>query len=501
MGTKFSKRIWILLWICLIVINVVMRIPVTPHEIGHDSFLEHYLGDSLSVSGHAKWWLHPLSIIGLYPLSVSSALPFFLSGVSQSLPLAMEWTIWIVMASLGIFSVFTAYLMAGAIKDDKTFKFVAALVYSTSPGILFETTWSASGRGLFLAILPLFIYLLIKSRFSKIKYNLLVLIMLILLLATHNLFYITIPIILSYLIVITISNFQIKSSNYYGGLILVILFIIFFIQFSISNVSIITLIKGYTRYIGVFGLFIIGGFISLLFKNNKTLEDKFIIMILFFLVPALSIQKYSKFFILPFEALLVSYAVWNLVRISQKRNVALFVILISILLSVGLAEYFQFGRIDGTGSGEDDKFWAEESTVNAAMWIGSFSNKMVFTDEVSLSRRILAYSGVEMFSEYDMIYLIQDKVRYINVSMRSPFSVLFYSDGPFEVVNMTGMSSWAWYKIVTEGLDSRWAWLIQDNKVNYYIRKVKTDTAFSRSFKEESKLFDNGEINIWKFNK
>lgn len=499
MKKALSKRVWILLWISLIFINVIMRIPVTPHQIGHDTFLFHFISDSVSMNGHAKWWVSPLSIFGIYPFSTASTLPFLLSGVSQSISLGMEWSIWIFLSSMGLFSIFTAYLMAGAIKDDKIFKFITALVYSTSPGILLYTTWSASGRGLILVLLPLFIYLLIKSRFIKIKYCFLVFILFILLVASHNLFYITIPIILSYLIILTGNNFQIKSSKLFWNILLIILFVIFYIQFTIAEVSTLTLIKSFARYISVLGLLIIGGFFSLLFKNNKTLEEKFLLLVIFFLLPTLSILIYSKFFMLPFEALLVSYGIMNLIGISQKRKVALYVILFLMALSVGFAEYTQFGRIsENEGEGA---YWAEDSTVNAALWTRSYIDKMVFTDDISLSRRILAYSGVNMFTEDDIVYLIQDKMGDFNITMRSPSSILFYSEGPFEVKNRTGMNSWLWYKIVAEGLDSRWAWTIQTTDVNYFIRNEGNDTPFSRSFKERSKLFDIGKISIWDFKK
>src|SRR5659263_25286 len=158
MKTNISKRNLIFFWILLIILNVIMRLPVTPHEIGHDSFMIHYISESISTYGHAKWWLNPLSIVGLYPFSLTSALPFLLSGVSQSLSLDMEYSIWLFMLVLGILSACTAYLMAGVIKNDKLFKFITALVYSTSPGILTLTTWNSSGRGLFLVLLPLLIY-------------------------------------------------------------------------------------------------------------------------------------------------------------------------------------------------------------------------------------------------------------------------------------------------------------------------------------------------------
>lgn len=502
MKTDISKRSWILLWICLIIINVILRIPVTPHEIGHDSFIVHFLAESVSISGHAKWWLNPLSIVGLYPFSAASALPFLISGVSQSQSLTIEWTIWVVLFSLGIFSAFTAYLMAGAIKDDKLFKYITALVYSTSPGILFYTTWSASGRGLLLVLLPLFIYVLIKSRVSKIRFSLLVFVLLLLLLATHNLVYITIPIILSYLIVMATNKFNIKSSNLFIGFILIIFFIIFFTQFNIKEFSIISLIKGYARYIGALGFFMVGGFLYLVFNNNKTLEEKFLILVIFFLAPAMSVALYSKYFMLPFEALLASYGIMNLITISQKKNAALFVLFIFIAFSVGLSEHYQLGKIGNEDGGQANSPWAEDSLVNAAMWTRTYISKMVFADDATTSRRILAYTGVDILTETDTVYVIQDTIGDFNVSMRSPFSNLFYGEGPFQVTNRTGMKSWSWYKLVDEGLEGKWGPNIAQNiDINYYIRNERENTAFSMSFKERSKLYDSGITSIWDFRK
>lgn len=499
MSTNFSKRTWILLWICLIFINVIMRIPVTPHEIGHDSFMEHFISDSLSINGYARWLLHPLSIIDMYPFSTASALPFYLSGVSQSISMPMEWTMWIALLLLGIFSSFTAYLMAGAIRDDKLFKFITAFVYSTSPGILVYTTWNATGRGLFLVLLPLFIYLLLKSRFSKFKFSLLCFILLILILATHNLFYITIPIIISYLIVKTTSNFQIKASNLFIGIISLILFITFYIQYNLANVSVIILILNFARYIGVLGFFVIGGFLSLLLKNNKTPEEKFLLIILFLLLPTLSLLIYSKYFMLPFEALLISYGIINLTTISKKRNSALFIIFILFMFSVGFAEYFQFNKINND-EGQVGTVWAEDSTINAAIWTRSYTNNLVFTDEITLSRRILAYSGAQMFTADDLVYNIQDNLGTFNISMRSPFTRTFYGEGPFEVQNRTGLKSWSWYKLRDNGLDTKWGDLIVENiDIGYYIRNERFDSTFSRSFKDRSKLYDVGKISIWDF--
>lgn len=497
-----NRKIWILLWICLILLNVIIRIPVTPHEIGHDSFLIHFTADSISEFGYAKWWLNPLSIVGLYPYSTSSALPFYLSGASQIMSMDMEHTIWIILSILGIFSAFSAYLMAGAIKDNKFFKFITAFIYSTSPGILVFTTWDASGRGLFVVLLPLFIYFLIKSRFSIIKYGIVIILFLILLLATHNLFYLTAPIILGFWIALAISKIQIKSSNLYAGIILLILFLIFLLQLSVEKVVIYDLIVSFARYTGFLIVFAIGGFVFLLFKNNKTFEEKFLITTLLFLTPIFSVLVYSKYFMIPFEVLLVSYGIMNLIKVSKTKKYTKYIYFIIIMLfslSISFAEFYQFGRTSSDDQQSLTPFWAEDSIVNAALWTKSYTEKMMMTDNFFVSRRMLAYSGANLFTENNEATLIQGNLWDFNVSKRSPFSSLFYSEGPYHAENLTGMSDWLWYKLKDEGYNGYWKDFIFKNfDLNYYIRDERYTTGFSVTFGDRSgRLYDNGKNSVW----
>ena len=496
MKTNFSKRTWIFLLICLIIINVLLRFPVTPHEIGHDSFMIHFISDSISTYGHANWWLHPLSIVSLYPFSATSALPFLLSGVSQSLSLDMEYSIWLVMLVLGILSAFTAYLMAGVIKNDKVFKFITALVYSTSPGILTLTTWNASGRGLFLVLLPLFIYFIIKFRLSRIRYCLLAVVIFALLLSTHNLFYLTIPIIIAMVIARIISNIQIKSSNILGGFILIIMFIFIFIQFSVRQFSIMNLFIDFARYIGVMGIFALGGFIFLLFKKNKNFEETFLLLVLLFYTPALSYVMYSKFLFLPFEALIISYGVINIISISQKRKVAQTIIILVFIFSIGVAEFYQFGNTD---TESPYQFAAEDSIVNAAHWTKLYTNKTIFSGDFAVSRRLLAYSGVSAFTEDNIVSVIQGNLVDFNVSKRSPTSILFYSEGPFHAEDLNGMNSYFWSKLKKEGYDTIWAdSYLKKYDIKYYFKDERSDNAFSKSIVNRTdKLFDIGKFSVW----
>lgn len=499
MNTYFSKRMWILLWICLIILNVIMRIPVTPHEIGHDSFFIHFIADSLSTYGHANWVIHPLSLVGLYPFGIASALPFYFSGISQSMSLVMEYSIWLGLLLLGIFSAFTSYLMAGVIKNDKIFKFMTALVYSTSPGILTYTTWNASGRGLFLVLLPLFIYFLIKSRFSRTKYTLLTIVLLILLLATHNLFYLTFLIIMAALVAQLIRNIQIKSSNLFGGIILIIIFIGVFFELSMKAYTIKSIIFSFARYIGIMGFFAVGGFISLLFKKNKNFEEIFLILLLLFFTPTLSYLLYSKYFMLPFEALVISYGIFNLIKISKNKKIALNIIMLFVVFSIGFAQLYQFDDTNPETGNSPYTFSAEESIVNAAHWTKSYTNKIILTGEYTVSRRLLAYSDVTAFTEDNSVSLIQGNLGDFNVSTRSPTSVLFYSEGPFHAENITGMNSFFWLKLRDAGYDSQWMnSYLKRFDIKYYFKDERINSRFSILVNGSTdKLFDNGKFSVW----
>lgn len=531
MYTTFSKRLWLLLWTCLILLNVIIRYPITPHEIGNDSFAMHSIANSISTFGHAEWWIHPFSIVGLYPYSAASALPFYLSGASQSMHLDMEWTIWVVLLSFGIFSAFAAYLMAGAIKNDEVFKYITALVYSTSPGILIFTTWDASGRGLFMVLLPLFIYFLIKSRFFELKYGIFTVIFFLLLMATHNLIFFVIPIIISFGIALTIKHIpkskymampitiQKKQTNIFLSMLLLIIFIIVFVEsfiiFSdmaarqthtltaVDSISAWFTSVGfsYARYIGVLGIFAIVGFMSLLVRHDKSFEEWFLVLLILFLIPLLPAVTYAKYFILPFAALLISDGITSLITGARRRKTTLFMMVIFLVLSVGIAEFYQFGRTNISCQTRSNAYWAEENTVTASAWIKAYTNKPVYSDSMVLSRRVLAFSETAMLSETNVVNIIQGNVNKdgLIVSMRSPILVTFYSQGPFKIENASE-SNWCWYKLRRVGYDSKWGKrIISKFNLNYYIRNERINyNIFSASVDQQKhKFYDNGDVSIW----
>jgi hypothetical protein len=123
----------------------------------------HIMAVSLSEFGYAKWFLDPMSIVGIYPASYTSAMHFLISGISQTTGLGMNSTIFMYTIFLGIISIFIAYSAAKVFINDDVFAFFSALCFSTSLAVLNYTTWTIPARGLFVIFAPIVIYLLLKN--------------------------------------------------------------------------------------------------------------------------------------------------------------------------------------------------------------------------------------------------------------------------------------------------------------------------------------------------
>lgn len=213
---NLSKKLHYTLLAFLVLLNVLLRYPTTSHEMGVDSFFIHNLANSISANGYAKWVVNPLSVFGLYPYSYPSAVPYILSGVSQSTGLNMELTIFLVAIFVGIFGMFSAYLMAKEIKNDDLFVFLVVFAFSTAPIFLSFTRWTTSTRHLFIAILPLFIWSLLRCHNEKSKKHLLLAAFLFgAMFSTHKIVWLIIPVFLAYFIatIIQKSGLKIKLSK------------------------------------------------------------------------------------------------------------------------------------------------------------------------------------------------------------------------------------------------------------------------------------------------
>jgi len=404
--TYFSSRTKIILICSLIILNIVLRFQVVSHEIGADSFLMHVMTNSLNEYGYAKWFLHPLSIFGLYPASYTSAMQFLLSGLSQCTGMEFRWVLFLYCVSIGLLSMFTAYLMAGAIMDNDLFKFLVAVGFSTSPAVVGYTTWTIPTRALLVVLAPLLVYLLLKCHRS-VKYVPLTLLLSLFLFATHHLFYFLIPAFFAFFILsicFKLKNhinmgFPVRLAPFVSVTGFLVMFSIPFFTRRFIEVSRYSSIDiSYVRYMGVLIIFAVGGLAYLLFKQNKGFGEWFLLLTLIFLTTFIYQQTYMKWFLPVFIVPLAGIGLINVIGTSEKKKYVLWGVTIFLLLVVSFSAYYQFVRfLPESGSNPINARYVEDSTYKTGRWIKSNTDGAAISNDALFGTRIFAAAETTHF--------------------------------------------------------------------------------------------------------
>ena len=414
---KFSKRSKYLLLGLLTLLNVIIRLPMTSHENGIDSFYIHALSTSISNFGFAKWIIHPTSFFGLYPYSYPSAQPFILSSLSQSIGISIEYTILLFSIFLGLVALFSSFILSNEIFDNDLYSILMAFLYSMAPNFIKYTYWQTSTRGLFMAMFPLLIWLFLRygNRLEK-KYVIMLLMSLVFLLATHRVSMFLPIIIFAYLVALVSNHFlknYVKSSSsmifnvhvmYVLFFVSLSLFLIQFTEFSILDLNdyhsgywwsgtdfisiILNMSADYSSKISVLLFFAIAGFVKLISKSEKNVGELFILLSFIVLLPFMGMENYSPLIMFPFLTILTVVGIIAILDnlIKWKKGKAVFVILCVII-----STSFVFFMIDHWNMDEDT---LSDETMASAVFIKDRSNGTIVANSGDLASKITAFSAV-----------------------------------------------------------------------------------------------------------
>jgi hypothetical protein len=373
---KLSKKTKYALIGLLVILNIILRLPVTPHEIGIDSFHTHTKANFISTTGYADWILSPLSFFGLYPLSYPSGEIFLLSGLSQCSSIEMEWIIWVAATFFGAFVVFTSYLMAKEINNDFLFAFSVASIYSLSRIFITFTNWTVSTRALFITILPLFIWSLLRSHNQKedrLKYLLFSVGLLIILSTLHRMVFFTPLILIAFGISLVGKKFKVpkiasKTTVILFFTLFIPLFLLpftplgfyhelesfigghpygYFFHGSTPYHIILNMSAEYAMAVGILVVLVPIGLIVLLLKKQKTFSDVFLLALVLCFAPFLADPTYMRFFVLFIFSLLIGFGLAGIIKMLsnvEKVKSITPLILVIILLFSALLPYFAVVR-------------------------------------------------------------------------------------------------------------------------------------------------------------
>jgi hypothetical protein len=384
--TKNSKSIIILL-ILIIILNLVLRIPYSPNEQGRDSFEIQWMTQQIIDEEQARWIVHPSAIFGYFQYTYSSLTQFFTAICSLNGGVSVGTMILILDLIIAIVGLFSMFLFTKEFTQNDNYALISSLLFSTSGIFLKFTLWTSSTRHLFMAFLPLFFFFLIKYENTKnYRFLLLTIFFIPILMAIHRLSFYLIFIILP-IYIISKSWFFIRDSNILNKkildqlLIIILVFItIFLILIQFTNIDPINRAKR-TYYDGI--LFDAGtiedfenknlnhfylmlnlsidyiskiGFIILftpiflliklrkINKNNYSVNELFIILVLISSLLLIMLGKYNTIFYLPI--FILTGLIGFMYFLNLKYNIKLFkislflLIIISIISSVFINIYW-----------------------------------------------------------------------------------------------------------------------------------------------------------------
>ncbi|WP_340817843.1 hypothetical protein [Methanolobus sp. WCC4] len=415
--TQNFKGISLLL---IALLNIIIRLPVTAHEVGIDTFYLHSLASSISVLGKAGWIIHPASFFGVYPFSYPSAQPFILSGVSQALGISIEYSILLFSIFLGVFSLFSFYIFADEFFDNEIYSLIAAFLYSLSPNFIRFTYWDASSRGFFIAILPVVLWLFIKCG-EKIRYKFAILLVSVAILSVsiHRtswfLSVIAAAFVLSLFTTFTarvFHHFHFPNISLYRIFIVLDLSLALFL-FQFTDMSfiglqdyhsgffgsgndfltiLVNLLVDYSSKIGIAFVLSSIGILALSSKKKIYFRDQFMIFCFLLLLPLMGLYNYSPLIFAPIVIIVgtsgifliantvLNHSRWN--KILQCSFIFI-CILTSTILPIYMIDHWNV---------DDDIINSE--TVNSADFIKQKATGNVIANNGNLASMITGYSGV-----------------------------------------------------------------------------------------------------------
>lgn len=510
---EVSKKSKLILFTLLLILNIVLRIPSIPHEKGVDSFYIQALANSITTFGQANWWINWYSVFGLYPYSYASGLPFYLSGISQVVGLTgtyMEKSILLYSALIGLYSVFTAYVLAKLIYKDFLFKYLIAFFFSTSQGILMFSTWESSARGLFLIILPLYIFILI-SKLKLLKKTFLLLTLGVFLSATHHYYYFLIPFTFVYITPILLlkgtskKRVHVKNAsnlNYLYIIGLITSFLIPFFSRSMITVGsrygwITDMLVRNTRYVGPLIILAISGVTYLTLKKEKKIEEWYFLIIMLILIPFNYNSIYGTYILVPIIVVFISIAFRNLLDASHKSATYRVCIIILILTSTMFSSFYNHERTNGRSY----NWFMKDSTYSASLWSNEYIPDNTYGFGIDESNRLFSTSDghpiMPQGETLDLAYGFID-VSEINLTKISVTSSDYYLEGPYSTedkINIPGKINW----ILENDIDYKTVVsILEKYNLTYFIMSSVDSKPGIESIKsKKSAIFDNGGISIW----
>ncbi|EDY35528.1 hypothetical protein ABOONEI_811 [Aciduliprofundum boonei T469] len=450
---KLDKRyrITFLMLLFILLLSITIRFPYLyySHEAGADSFFYHRMSNVLLTFHKATWFLHPLSLWGLYPYSDSPAAPFYVAEFSSLSGLSVENSIIFYDYIFVIIGILGAFLLGLKVKRSLIFASFLAIAISLAPKAFYPILFSLNERVALVLMLPLWfllIYFVIssheKSKSIRVKRWSILIMYSFVASTVHLMFVFSIAFISGYIFYIVIykligkflpHTFS-KVRNFRPIVIIILFLLLFYSLFFLSNyINIygfnIELYKKTALFSGtdpftialnifvsisggvgiLFPIFGVVGAVYLIFKRKLDTFEMWLIIALLSLTPFIINRLYIRPFLVSILGILIAYGAFYVVsktpkifknnHISKRRALKysfITIFIVSIVLGGAFAGYMTHHwdtQVESTAS--KIPHGMTEQSYNAAIWMKHSLNieDIYVTNNEVVGGRVEAYSN------------------------------------------------------------------------------------------------------------
>ena len=153
--------------ILLGLLTILIRYPITPSATGTDNFYYISMVQAILSHGQIFWAENILSFYGLFPGTTPLGSSIFATTICSVTGLSIHQYQLIHSIILSLISTFGFFMLTGEFTENYRSRWFAALCFSFAPRFLTFSIWRFSLRFTFIALLPFFIWLLLRLSNSK----------------------------------------------------------------------------------------------------------------------------------------------------------------------------------------------------------------------------------------------------------------------------------------------------------------------------------------------
>src|SRR5256885_2595699 len=329
----------------LICVNLLVRYPLLSHEIGIDTFIFHGMATDLAALGHAKWTLHPLSYLGLYPLSQPSGSPFFVVAFSGISSVSIEGSILLMDLTIAPIAILVAFLLGWEFARNEVFALLLAAVLSFTPTLLTALVWQMPTRIMFTILLPLFIWSMIRlAREPRRQHAFISIATFLVMMSFHRLTVfvslVAIAYVLTGILLVGLHTLRLRRPEFFlrkgisrlSPYLTMLAFLsvaagVLFLtnvldQYSVGvfnsgdtlEVQLVNLSVSVARGSGLLLPLSVIGIVGIAFQRNKSVKEPFVLIGYLVFVPMLFLRQYTSYYTVPYTSLFIAYGLYFVLR-------------------------------------------------------------------------------------------------------------------------------------------------------------------------------------------